>query len=202
MKYDSLQSIPSFTDDLTYQGNLTGSVCPKDFSAFFPTLEGIDDPMSVNLRYEGKGAEMSIPEIRLYNRKYMRFMANAAIRHWQGDGQEMQLEADLSRMHIPAEGLSYLSDKLKGIIPDIVGKLGHVDLKGNVRGSDTKLKVGGLLRTASGDLEADVTMENYSSLGRTMKELFGDDIRLKIGFASDESLPSNQKDIMVFVAGN
>ena len=49
---------------------------------------------------------------------------------------------------------------------------------------------------------ADVTMENYSSLGRTMKELFGDDIRLKIGFASDESLPSNQKDIMVFVAGN
>jgi len=49
---------------------------------------------------------------------------------------------------------------------------------------------------------ADVTMENYLSLGRTMKELFGDDIRLKIGFASDESLPSNQKDIMVFVAGN
>ena len=49
---------------------------------------------------------------------------------------------------------------------------------------------------------ADVTMENYSSLGRIMKELFGDDIRLKIGFASDESLPSNQKDIMVFVAGN
>lgn len=49
---------------------------------------------------------------------------------------------------------------------------------------------------------ADVTMENYSSLGRTMKELFRDDIRLKIGFASDESLPSNQKDIMVFVAGN
>lgn len=47
-----------------------------------------------------------------------------------------------------------------------------------------------------------VKMENYSSLGRTMKELFGDDIRLKIGFASDESLPSNQKDIMVFVAGN
>lgn len=159
LKYDSLQSIPSFTDDLTYQGNLTGSVCPKDLSAFLPPLEGIDDPMSVNLRYEGKGAEMSIPEIRLYNRKYMRFMANAAIRHWQGDGQEMQLEADLSRMHIPAEGLSYLSDKLKGIIPDIVGKLGHVDLKGNVRGSDTKLKVGGLLRTASGDLEADVTMD-------------------------------------------
>lgn len=50
--------------------------------------------------------------------------------------------------------------------------------------------------------EADVTMENYSSLGRTMKEFFGDDIRLKIGFASDDSLPSNQKDIMVFVAGN
>ena len=50
--------------------------------------------------------------------------------------------------------------------------------------------------------EADVTMNNYSSLGRTMKELFGDGIRLKIGFASDESLPSNQKDIMVFVAGN
>ena len=49
---------------------------------------------------------------------------------------------------------------------------------------------------------ADVTMENYSLLGRTMKELFGDDIRLKIGFASDESLPSSQKDIMVFVAGN
>ena len=49
---------------------------------------------------------------------------------------------------------------------------------------------------------ADVTMENYSLLGRTIEELFGDDIRLKIGFASDESLPSNQKDIMVFVAGN
>lgn len=50
--------------------------------------------------------------------------------------------------------------------------------------------------------EADVTMENYSSLGRTMQELFGDDIRLKIGFASDESLPTNHKDIMVFVSGN
>lgn len=50
--------------------------------------------------------------------------------------------------------------------------------------------------------EADVTMENYSSLGRMMQELFGDDIRLKIGFASDDSLPNNHKDIMVFVSGN
>lgn len=50
--------------------------------------------------------------------------------------------------------------------------------------------------------EADVTMENYSSLGRTMQELFGDDIRLKIGFASDDSLQNNHKDMMVFVAGN
>lgn len=50
--------------------------------------------------------------------------------------------------------------------------------------------------------EADVTMNNYSALGRTMQELFGDEIRLKIGFASDDSLPNNYKDIMVFVAGN
>ena len=50
--------------------------------------------------------------------------------------------------------------------------------------------------------EADVTMNNDSALGRTMQELFGDEIRLKIGFASDDSLPNNHKDIMVFVAGN
>lgn len=50
--------------------------------------------------------------------------------------------------------------------------------------------------------EADVTMNNYSALGRTMQELFGDEIQLKVGFASDDSLPNNHKDIMVFVAGN
>ena len=50
--------------------------------------------------------------------------------------------------------------------------------------------------------EADVTMNNYSALGRTMQELFGNEIRLKVGFASDDSLPNNHKDIMVFVAGN
>ena len=50
--------------------------------------------------------------------------------------------------------------------------------------------------------EADVTMNNYSALGRTMQELFGDEIRLKVGLASDDSLPNNHKDIMVFVAGN
>ena len=50
--------------------------------------------------------------------------------------------------------------------------------------------------------EADVTMNNYSALGRTMQELFGNEIRLKVGLASDDSLPNNHKDIMVFVAGN
>lgn len=50
--------------------------------------------------------------------------------------------------------------------------------------------------------EADVTMDKYSALGRTLQELFGSDILIKIGFASDESLPNNHKDIMVFIAGN
>lgn len=45
-------------------------------------------------------------------------------------------------------------------------------------------------------------MNNYSALGRTMQELFGDEIRIKIGFASDDSLPNNHKDIMVFIAVN
>jgi hypothetical protein len=50
--------------------------------------------------------------------------------------------------------------------------------------------------------DADVTMDNYSALGRTLQELFGDEILVKIGFASDASLPMNHKDIMVFIAGN
>ena len=50
--------------------------------------------------------------------------------------------------------------------------------------------------------DADVTMDNYSALGRTLQELFGDEILIKIGFASDASLPMNHKDIMVFIAGN
>ena len=50
--------------------------------------------------------------------------------------------------------------------------------------------------------EADVTMDNYASLGRTISELFGDETLVKIGFMTDDSLPVNQKDIMVFVAGN
>ena len=50
--------------------------------------------------------------------------------------------------------------------------------------------------------DADVTMNNYSALGRTLQELFGDEILVKIGFASDASLPMNHKDIMVFIAGN
>ena len=50
--------------------------------------------------------------------------------------------------------------------------------------------------------DADVTMNNYSALGRTLQELFGDEILVKIGFASDASLPINHKDIMVFIAGN
>lgn len=50
--------------------------------------------------------------------------------------------------------------------------------------------------------DADVTMDNFSALGRTLQELFGDEILVKIGFASDASLPMNHKDIMVFIAGN
>ena len=50
--------------------------------------------------------------------------------------------------------------------------------------------------------DADVTMNNYSALGRTLQEVFGDEILVKIGFASDASLPINHKDIMVFIAGN
>ena len=50
--------------------------------------------------------------------------------------------------------------------------------------------------------DADVTMDNYSALGRTLQELFGDEILIKIGFASDASLTMNHKDIMVFIAGN
>lgn len=50
--------------------------------------------------------------------------------------------------------------------------------------------------------DADVTMDNYSALGGTLQEVFGDEILVKIGFASDASLPINHKDIMVFIAGN
>lgn len=50
--------------------------------------------------------------------------------------------------------------------------------------------------------EADVTMSNYSSLGQTIQEVFGDEIMIKIGLGSDNSLSDNHKDIMVFVAGN
>ena len=50
--------------------------------------------------------------------------------------------------------------------------------------------------------EADVTLENYSALRRTIQKLFGDETLIKIGFASDASLPINHKDIMVFIAGN
>lgn len=50
--------------------------------------------------------------------------------------------------------------------------------------------------------DADVTMDNYSALGRMLQELFGDEILVKIGFASDTSLLMNHKDIMVFIAGN
>jgi hypothetical protein len=35
-----------------------------------------------------------------------------------------------------------------------------------------------------------------------MTELFGDDILIKVGFATDGTLPDNHKDIMVFIAGN
>lgn len=50
--------------------------------------------------------------------------------------------------------------------------------------------------------DADLTMDNYSALGRTIQKLFGDETLIKIGFASDASLPINHKDIMVFIAGN
>ena len=47
-----------------------------------------------------------------------------------------------------------------------------------------------------------VTMENYASLNEMMTKLFGDDILIKVGFATDGTLPDNHKDIMVFIAGN
>lgn len=49
--------------------------------------------------------------------------------------------------------------------------------------------------------QADMTMANYSLLSSLFKEFFGDSIKAKIGYATDDNLPSNYKDIMVFVAG-
>jgi hypothetical protein len=49
--------------------------------------------------------------------------------------------------------------------------------------------------------ETDMTMKNYALLGQTMKEVFGDQTRIKVGFATDDTLPVNYKDIMVFIAG-
>lgn len=50
--------------------------------------------------------------------------------------------------------------------------------------------------------EADVTMQNFSLLGRTLQELFSEEIQIKIGYASDGTLPNNGKDMIVFIAGN
>ena len=50
--------------------------------------------------------------------------------------------------------------------------------------------------------DVEVTMENYASLNEMMTKLFGDDILIKVGFATDGTLPDNHKDIMVFIAGN
>lgn len=49
--------------------------------------------------------------------------------------------------------------------------------------------------------KADVTMANYYQLSGLMKEMFGDEVKTKIGYATDDTLPSNHKDLMVFVAG-
>ena len=50
--------------------------------------------------------------------------------------------------------------------------------------------------------ETDMTMKIYALLGQTMKEVFGNQTRIKVGFATDYTLPDNHKDIMVFIAGN
>ena len=50
--------------------------------------------------------------------------------------------------------------------------------------------------------DAEVTLENYASLNEMMTKLFGDDILIKVGFATDGTLPDNHKDIMVFITGN
>lgn len=50
--------------------------------------------------------------------------------------------------------------------------------------------------------EADITINNYASLGKTMTELFGNQIQVKVGFSADDAFSVNQKDIMVFIAGN
>lgn len=49
--------------------------------------------------------------------------------------------------------------------------------------------------------EADLTMENYAALGRTIREIFGDEIFVfRAGFSISDGLPDNHKDIMVFIA--
>ena len=50
--------------------------------------------------------------------------------------------------------------------------------------------------------ETSITMANYSLLSSLINEMFGSRVRTKIGFAKDDSLPCNYKDIIVFIAGN
>ena len=179
VSYDSLISLFSLAEDVKLQGKLKGRIYPNDFSPILGMLENVDEPMELSLDFEGNGKHLEIPSVRLFNRKYIRMSGNAEVRASDDEQQGLFANATLSRFSVPEEGLTYLTSRMNGHLPPVIGTLGFIDFQGNVQTKDNKMKVNGTALTNAGKLLADMTMDTDKSGNHSYSgKLVGTDLNL------------------------
>ena len=147
--FNNLKNLPQMTEDVHYSGNLSGDLTLKDLAPLIPTLNGLDNPISYNLSFNGQGKNIDIPTISLYSEKQLDINAYASIQDWD-KGDDMYLNARLINLAFTQSGITYFMNNLTGKTPPILKRMRFVELGGFADGYLRELQLNASLHSGVG----------------------------------------------------
>lgn len=155
VSFEHLPHLWKMTDDVRYRGMFKGTIVLKDFSPLLPALKGLQEPLDFSLSFKGKGKDLELPMISLFDRNHMRLRGKVSVHDWD-DGNKMYLQTRLTDISLTQSGISYLMNNLSGSVPPILQRAEFIHFDGTATGYLDHLQVDGQLQTAAGTLNADM----------------------------------------------
>ena len=166
VRYDSLNSLPLLSEDLSYEGRINASLSPSDFSAFLPVLKGKSSPVDFALSFKGKGNDLECPEIILEEKNQIKLNAETVFLDLNA-GKEMYVDGKVSDLNISSQGIESWMGSLTGKVPPILRRLEFLHFKGGIKGYLRQLKINGSLHSGAGLLKADLVMNTDETNNRS-----------------------------------
>lgn len=154
--------IPS---SLEYQGGLSGTITPSDFTPLAALLKDFSRPLSLRGALSGTSSSLKLKSIAIHQGNDVSLEARGELQDWK---KTPRWSAVISRFTMDAEAVKYFTDALapKIQLPEFVGHIGQTTLHGKFSGQGADIAADANLSTAIGTVSLKAKAINHLTSGR------------------------------------